>query len=468
MKKNIQALTSPIIADEQTLHDFSDILVERVDDIERAMAQLSKDPENKALISDIFRILHNIKGDAAICRVPLAGLIAHPLESVFARVRSGDVQFSKTLAEVILLSLVRMEAAIEAIMARKPVIQFNLPSLVDRLESMSQAAKGDIELSAAQLIKTETGLQSQTNPPASGNTPSAQSSDKENKNTNLPNLNLSAEEIDQVLKNIEIPTCPTIVTMAMEEARQDEPDIRKLVAAIEKDVGISALTIKLANSPLFRTNQPVSRVSDALARLGIQNIVCVIAAAALRSSMSGVDAKWLEKFWGHASIVATAAGLIAKKLDGIAPDAAYTFALFHDSAIPLLCKGFSNYNEIMNTAIRKRIQPIDAEEEFFPCTHPVAGSLFARNWGLPSIISQSIRFHHEKDVYHLPETSLPKSAVSLIAVTHIAERLLAQPNENIDLEVSETHYLNALSHFGISEEELNKIRELLTDLESIV
>jgi HD-like signal output (HDOD) protein len=256
--------------------------------------------------------------------------------------------------------------------------------------------------------------------------------------------------------------------MAMAEAQREEPDIRKLVAAIEKDVGITALIIKLANSPMFRTNHPASRVSEALARLGTRNVVCVIAAAALRSSMSGVDAKWLEKFWSHASLVATAAGMIARKQYGIAPDAAYTFALFHDSAIPLLRKRFDNYIDVMNMAMRDNIPLIEAEKTYFPCTHAIAGALLVRNWGLPGIIGQSIRFHHEDDVYHLPETSLPGSAISLIAVTQVAERLLTHPTQNIDFEVSDIHYQHALAHLGISTEELDEIRESLANQESIV
>jgi hypothetical protein len=85
---------------------------------------------------------------------------------------------------------------------------------------------------------------------------------------------------------------------------------------------------------------------------------------------------------------------------------------------------------------------------------------------LPGIISQTIRFHHEKDVYDLPEKLLPDSAISLIAVTHVAERMLSQHNENINFEMSDGHYQHALVHLGISIDEFEEIRELLHDKES--
>jgi len=277
------------------------------------------------------------------------------------------------------------------------------------------------------------------------------------------NRELSHDEIDHVFKNMDIPTCPAIVSMAMTEAQKDDPDIRKLCAAIEKDVGMSALTIKLANSPLFRSNQPISLVSVALARLGIRNVICVITSAALRNSMTGGDAKWLETYWNNASLVATAAGMIARKQHGIAPDTAYTFALFHDSAIPLLRKRFSNYPDMVASAIKDQRELIKIEADHFPCTHPIVGSLLARNWGLPPIIGQCIRFHHEEDVYDLPDSVLSSTAVSLIATTHVAERLLREHDENIKLEVTDDHYESALEHLGISVEELDEIRETLAD-----
>jgi HD-like signal output (HDOD) protein len=277
----------------------------------------------------------------------------------------------------------------------------------------------------------------------------------------VDHLELSHEDVSLVFKNIDIPTCPAIVTLAMSEAQRDEPDIRKLAMAIEQDVGMAALTIKLANSPMFRTSQPVSRVSVALARLGIRNVVCVVVAAALRSCMSGVDAKWLESFWSHAALVATAAGLIARKQHGIPPDAAYTFALFHDSAIPLLRKRFDNYCDVIKQAMQNKQPLIDAENEYFPCTHPIVGSLLARNWGLPKNIGQSILFHHESDVYDLPEATLSGLSVSLIAVTHVAEHLVAGLNENANFEVTDEHFQEALHHLGITLEELEEIRELL-------
>ncbi len=158
---DIQTLTRPLIFDAEALHEFADALVDRAHDIERDIDRLSKDPDNKLLIADIFRGLHNIKGDAALCRVPMAGLIAHPIESIVTRLRSGEVRYSQLLAEVILLGVDRLEMAVEALVAGKPVVQLKLVKLVEGLERLSQLPQSEIDRGAVQVIKEVTGFQPQ-------------------------------------------------------------------------------------------------------------------------------------------------------------------------------------------------------------------------------------------------------------------------------------------------------------------
>ena len=87
----------------------------------------------------------------------------------------------------------------------------------------------------------------------------------------------------------------------------------------------------------------------------------------------------------------------------------------------------------------------------------VIGSLLVRGWGLP----QFIRFHHERDVYDLPDKTLPGGAVALIAVTQIAEHLANEMDGEVDLEVGTALYERALAHFGIQEEDIEDLREAI-------
>ena len=175
-----QELNQPVITDPEALHEFYDALVDRVLDIERDISILNRDPNSREVISNIFRALHNIKGDAALCSLPMAGLVAHPLESLVTRLRSEEIHYTELLGEVILLTLDRLELAVEALLAGRPVFQLNLVLLVEGLEQISKASQSNLELSAAQLIKAVTGFQPQATLRASISVPSVKSKPEDN------------------------------------------------------------------------------------------------------------------------------------------------------------------------------------------------------------------------------------------------------------------------------------------------
>lgn len=276
--------------------------------------------------------------------------------------------------------------------------------------------------------------------------------------SNEINQELSHDVVEKVMSSIDIPTCPGMLTDAMREAQKDEPDLSRLADIIGSDAGMSAAALKLANSPLFGANNRVVSVRKAVERLGIQNVVCVVVASALRASVTGLPAAWVEDFWRRTMQLALASSLVARRQYGISADAAYTYALFHNSAIPLLMRRFPNYADVLEGCRSEGRMLSDAEEQYFPCTHPIVGSLLVRNWGLPPLLGQAIRFHHEKDVYDLPDRSLPGGALSLIAVTQVAEHLL---DEIIgDTSEVDTHLLErALAFLGISNDDLDELRQ---------
>lgn len=268
---------------------------------------------------------------------------------------------------------------------------------------------------------------------------------------------LSHEDIQKVMATIDIPNCPATVSEAIREGQKDEPDLVRLAETISNDPGMSAAALKFANSPLFGTGNRISSVRKAVERLGVQNVLCVVVASALRNSITGMPGPWLENFWKRTTLLALASSTIARRQYGISADAAYTYALFHDAAIPLMMRRFPNYAEVLEKCHREHLMLNEAEEQYFPSTHPIVGSLLVRNWGLPPILGQAIRFHHEQDAYDLPDSSLPGGALSLIAVTQVAEHLLSEALDD-DIEVGNYLFERALAFLGISHDDLDQLR----------
>jgi len=272
---------------------------------------------------------------------------------------------------------------------------------------------------------------------------------------------LSHDELQQTLDSIEIPACPAVVMQVMAEAQKDAPDLNALTKIIVSDVGMSAFAIKLANSSLFRRGDTTSSVPLALSRLGTRNIVCIVVAVALRNAVSGdIPADVLDRFWNRAGLVAQTASQVARKVRGIAPDMAYTYGLFHNAAMPVMMRRFKDYGRMLDEVEQNGLSLVSEEDARYRCSHAVVGAMLARNWGLSSLIASAIRFHHDPDVYDPGKPFLEDQALSLIAVTHVAERLVLELSKEVDIEVGEL-YSQAVTYLGLSDDEIHDLQDLL-------
>jgi len=279
-------------------------------------------------------------------------------------------------------------------------------------------------------------------------------------NTSTTPRPLTHEELNETLAAVRIPACPAIVTEVMREAQRDEPSIKVLTQILASDVGMSAMAIKLANSPMFGSGAKVKSIQQAVARLGISNILSVVIAVALRNTNSGLPAGLMESFWSRAATLALAAGVLARKHVGISPESAYTYALFHDAAVPVLMINFPDYAALYASTTDHGAPFVRLEQEHFRCDHAVTGWLLARSWGLPAKIAAAIRYHHDPELYILPEKELPSDALALIAVTLIAEHVVAEFTKDAE-PVEGRPFEDAKAFLGTSEADLDEFRDIV-------
>lgn len=160
---DIHSIIAPVVQDREALEEFADALTDRAPEIERDVARLKKSPADREITADLFRAIHNIKGDSSLCKFELGAAIAHPIESMLARFRDGEIPFSDLLGELILLAVDRLELATDALLSRKPLDNLHLIVLVEGLESLALASAQDIDANCADLIEAVTGF-----PPAMG------------------------------------------------------------------------------------------------------------------------------------------------------------------------------------------------------------------------------------------------------------------------------------------------------------
>ncbi len=155
---DIRAIVAPVITDKVALEEFIESLSDHAPNIERDISRLKSTPGDREVISSLFRSIHNIKGDATLCKVDLAVFIVHPIETVLARFRNNEIAFSNILAEAILLAIDRLDLAAEGLLSGKSLDGLRLLPLVEWLDKLALAAAPAIDECACELIEAVTGF----------------------------------------------------------------------------------------------------------------------------------------------------------------------------------------------------------------------------------------------------------------------------------------------------------------------
>lgn len=150
------------VEDRELLVEFRDALTDQAEIIEHHVAELRRTPDDSSSIAALFRAFHTIKGDATICRYELGVKLSHPIESLLARLRAGEVAFSPLMAEAILLALDRLELAVETMLADRPREPLRLDALLAGLDRLGTEQGAGLDTSAIALIEAVTGFRPAT------------------------------------------------------------------------------------------------------------------------------------------------------------------------------------------------------------------------------------------------------------------------------------------------------------------
>lgn len=83
---------------------FTDETTEHLERIESLLAgiDLSKGAPDGAIVNDLFRALHTIKGGAGLLDLPNMRLVAHVAESVLSAIRNGEREFDEAVVDALL------------------------------------------------------------------------------------------------------------------------------------------------------------------------------------------------------------------------------------------------------------------------------------------------------------------------------------------------------------------------------
>ena len=74
---------------------FIEEATEHINELEKALLELERDPENKELVEKVFRVMHSLKGGGAMFGFDKISEFTHHLETIYDLVRNGQMYISK-------------------------------------------------------------------------------------------------------------------------------------------------------------------------------------------------------------------------------------------------------------------------------------------------------------------------------------------------------------------------------------
>lgn len=157
---------------EDLLQDFLTESSELLSEVDNKLVELEKRPDDKALLNDIFRGFHTIKGGAGFLNVDAMVSLCHRTENLFDKLRNGELQLNPEIMDEILAAtgVVReMFGAMAQSRLPSPVDPALLQALDDVLEGRPASTPHSAH-STAQQNAIEVPVKSESPAPATTNT----------------------------------------------------------------------------------------------------------------------------------------------------------------------------------------------------------------------------------------------------------------------------------------------------------
>lgn len=194
-----------------------------------------------------------------------------------------------------------------------------------------------------------------------------------------------------------LPPLPAAAQEVITVVAGDPADISRLEQIIMHDPGLSAMLLKVANSPAYYPQTPVTTIHRAIVLLGfseVRNIALSLSISGMfkgEKSSTGFDR---QGFWNHSIATAMISRIIAMEAGEGEHDIYFTAGLLHDIgriALELCFK--DEFKKIVEKALSEGSSLLKAERDA-RLPHNLIGYWLSKGWELPDIFSDIILTHH--------------------------------------------------------------------------
>ncbi len=121
--------------DQETMDSFVIEFREQIEEITRCVLLLENNPHDTESVHDLFRNLHNMKGNASVLEFEKISCLSHEAETLLDSIREQTVQINSDIIETLLTTADTLTALIDEIEGKGSFGQSKLNDLVNTISS---------------------------------------------------------------------------------------------------------------------------------------------------------------------------------------------------------------------------------------------------------------------------------------------------------------------------------------------
>ncbi|WP_428938362.1 HDOD domain-containing protein [Fontivita pretiosa] len=238
---------------------------------------------------------------------------------------------------------------------------------------------------------------------------------------------------DQVMALIQaLPVMPTAVNVPVRIMQlyrdPNSPPIERFAEVLVADAALSAKVLELANSAFFCPSKPITRVSDALRRIGLSNMLPLLFGLSLAGlfNKANLPSEDRTRLWHKSLFKAVVARQWARWRKSEHEEEAFLCGVLQDAALPAMYAGDrAAAMELAGVLDLEGDSRYQREVALYGVDHAEFGRRLCARLALPELYVRATATHHAPDGPDLPEEFAELRAGLMLAaqVPHGASRL---------------------------------------------
>ena len=272
-------------------------------------------------------------------------------------------------------------------------------------------------------------------------------------------LNVASKEIVNSINTL--PHFPENIQRINNLLSDRNSKLSDIAVQISSDVTLTTDLLKLVNSAAFSLNSPCQSILKAVQLVGTRGLRNLLFSLGSMKNLTDASDE-NTKIWKHSNKVAFFSYNLARSLCGSKReivDDSYVCGLLHDMGKIIFYNTHQDSMKQFSEICTKKNLPLTIFEQICSgVNHGEIGAMIAEKWNFPTVIGQSIRYHHTPD-------AAPEEYRTICEIVYLANMIANYSEEEVEF-----HQFNSklLKKYNLeTPEALDKItKKLITSYEN--